>query len=116
MNPYLERVRKAGLGRSGVKSEKATAKRLGAKQTRYSGAMPNERADMSLNQFKIEAKSTINSSFSIKLDVLAKVAQEAKQENLVPALSFAFVLGNGEPHPHGAWVCIPESVFKGLVG
>lgn len=115
-NPFLSRISRGGSGRSGVASEKKAAKRLGARQTRYSGAMATERGDMELAQFKIEAKSSTKDSISIKLDWLAKISQEAQQEGLTPALSVSFVHGSGEPRAFGTWVAVPEDVFRKLIG
>jgi hypothetical protein len=115
-NPYLKRIQRAGNGRAGNKSEKLTAKRLNAQLTRYSGAMPNERADMELKQFKIEAKSTTKDSISITRDWLCKVAYEAKQENMTPALVVTFVLATGEARKGESYVLIPEATFKEMVG
>jgi hypothetical protein len=113
-NSYLRRIRKEGNGRSGVKAEKKTAKRMGAKLTRYSGAMPNERADMTLEKFLIENKSTTGISLGVKLDWLYKVNQEALQAAKIPALAIQFVDGDGKPVKNGAWVAIREEDFRRL--
>jgi len=124
VNPFLDRQKRGGTGRSGVKSEQKTAQRLGARQTRLSGAKSNDRGDMDLQitsnperpAIKIEAKSTTANSIGLRLDWLAKIAQEARAAGSIPALSISFVHGSGEPKVDGCWVCIPESVFAEIIG
>lgn len=114
-NPYVKRRDKMGKGYHGVLSEKATAKRLGARQTVASGALAGSRADMDINQFKIEAKSTVNGTLGLKLDWLAKVDAEARAANKKPALTLTFVRPTGAAVTMGRWVLLREDDFKELI-
>ncbi|MCK5788779.1 MAG: hypothetical protein KAH32_07260 [Chlamydiia bacterium] len=73
------------------------------------------KGDFTLDMFKVENKSTINISLSIKYEWLMKIKQEAKEVNKIPALSFQFVDVKGNPIKYGNWVCIEESVFAQLI-
>lgn len=97
----------------GNKSEKKLAKHLGGKQTPASGAA-NSKGDINLGDIKIEAKSTIKNSLSIKLDWLCKISREAIREGQVPAVSIRYVTENAQPVKYGRWVMIPEDKFKEL--
>lgn len=111
-NPYLDRL---GKGEHGTKAEKKTAKRLGGKLTPASGAS-HEKADFNLEEFKVENKSTIYGSMSIKKEWLIKVSDEALAMGMYPALAIQFVDGDGRPvDRYSKWVMIPEVVFAGLV-
>lgn len=114
-NSYLRRIRREGNGRSGVKAEKKTAKRMGAKLTHFSGALPNSRGDMTLDDFLIELKTTTGNSLGVKLDWLLKINQEAIQSGKSPALHIQFVDGGGNPKQCGSWVAIREDDFRRLL-
>ncbi len=112
MNPYLQRRKKDGPGASGVKSERKTAKRIGGQQTKFSGAMPNARGDISLPEFLVEAKSTKLITMRLELTWLVKILREAMKENKEPAVTLTFTTANGDPLVGGTWVLVPESVFR----
>lgn len=89
------------------------AKRLGARLTPASGAA-NTKGDAVLGDMLLEAKSTTANSMSLKLDWLIKIASEALLTGRTPALTVTFTNDKGDPHRDGAWVLIPERVFKDL--
>jgi len=93
-------------------AELRATKRLDGQATPASGAMQGAKGDIRRPGFLIENKSTLNESFSIKLQVLAKIAQEAQQDRKNPALAIQFITGNGRPQAFGAWVAVPETLFR----
>jgi hypothetical protein len=113
-NPYLARRKR--IGESGRRSEKRTAKRLGATLTAASGST-RAKGDMSLGEFLIEAKSTVNQSMSVQLSWLQKIEREALAVGKTPALTVTFTLPSGGDPPGGAgrWVMIPESTFREII-
>ena len=114
--PAWRRAAARPVGAAGVKSEKRLAKRLGGRQTPGSGALEGAKGDVVLPDVLMEAKSTTNDSMSLKLDWLAKISGEASNQSKQPALSVTFVTGDGRPRKDGAWVMIPERVWKELFG
>lgn len=110
-NPFLERISKSS-GRSGRSSEKKVAKRLGGRAIAGSGAMEGNKGDVDLPRYRLEAKSTIKKSISLKQEWLDKISKEAATEGKVPALSITFTTGDGEPIKSGSWVMVPEHHFK----
>ncbi len=108
----LEGHFKPKIGATGRKAEKTTAQRLGMRKRIASGAIPGIKGDIESPVFLLENKSTIRESFSIKLDILRKITGEALPLGKIPALSFQFTMENGHPRQSGAWVAIPESLFK----
>ena len=100
--------------RHGTTAEKHCAARLGAILTPASGALPGAKADMFTDRFRIENKATIRDSHRLRLEHLCKVQDEASEQGQVPALTLQFVTGSGRLRRCGAWVCIPENVFKEL--
>lgn len=96
-------------------AEEKAAGRLGAKLTRASGAMDNDKGDMNLPTYKIESKATEKDSISLKLEWLCKIAQEAFEMDVDPVLIVQFVTGDGRPRESGSWVMVPEDVFKELI-
>ena len=99
----------------GILAEVNAAVRLNANLTRASGAMDSDKGDMNLPAYKIESKATEKDSMSLKLEWLCKIAQEAFEMDVAPALIVQFVTGDGRPRESGSWVLIPESVFKELI-
>jgi len=95
----------------GQKAEKLTAKRLGGRARRGSGAIEGYKGDIEVGIFLLENKSTINRALSIKLDWLDKISREAREEGKTPGLSIQFVDKQGRPVRHGRWVLIPEDEF-----
>jgi hypothetical protein len=105
----------------GRQSEKRLSKRLGAKLIPGSGALKSVKSDMVLSSrfpmgtIRLEAKATANESFSVKLDTLRKITQEAEQNEQFPAFAFAFTTLHGVPVSQGSWVAVPEHVFVELL-
>ncbi len=102
------------IGDVGRRSERQVARRLGARLQPASGAIQEAKGDMTTPMFLVEAKATERDSYSLKLDTLAKVAQEALSVAKEPALTITFVTGDGRPRPYGRWVMLPERLFKEL--
>lgn len=100
---------------TGTKAERATAARLEADLVDASGALDGRKSDMTLPDFRVENKATEKGSIRLELDWLLKIAHEAAETGRTPALTVQFVTGNGKPRPQGAWVVIPEHVFKEIV-
>lgn len=67
---------------------------------------------MTLGDFLIEAKSTINDSMSVKYAWLAKIEMEALSTGKTPALFVTFLKPSGDELSGGSWVLVPERVFK----
>ncbi len=110
-------VQAAAIGGAGIAAEKKLAGRLGARLTAGSGSgQRSATGDFHVSTgpvaFKVVAKSTLNASFSLKLDWLMKINNEAVMSGKEPALAFQFVKGDGDALPFGSWVAIPERVFK----
>lgn len=115
-NPFFERQKKErAIGGIGRKSEENVARRLGARLQPNSGAMLGVKGDMTLEDWLLEAKSTEANSMSLSLDWLAKISREAQSATKYPALTVTFVDAQGRPVPKGAWVMIPEYMFRELV-
>lgn len=114
--PVLRRQEARPVGSAGTVSEKRLAMRLGGRQTPASGAMEGAKGDVVLPDVLMEAKSTVNDSMSLKLDWLAKIAAEARTEGKRPALAVTFTTGDGRPRSDGAWVMVPEWVWKDMQG
>lgn len=109
MNPYLKRQEKVSSG--GV-SEKRVAKKIGARPTPASGAMRGAKGDMRLDEFLIEAKSTVTLTLPIDYRWLVKIAHEALNAGKTPAVSLSFTYHNGSSQPQGDWVMVPLRVWK----
>lgn len=104
-----------GIGRTGMKAEKKASARLGGRLMPGSGAMVGAKGDLKLNAFLVENKSTVTDSFSVSLDHLAKIQQEAITIGKNPALAVQFTMPNGEPRRYGAWVMVPEALWDQIV-
>lgn len=100
------------IGKAGRKSEKKLTKKLGGRETPASGAMQGAKGDIDLDTVLMEAKSTLNASFSIKHEHLSKIAREARRADKSPALSVSFVNQEGKAHPDGEWVLVPMWLWK----
>jgi len=96
----------------GIKAEAKLNKRLGGRLTLASGALVQDKADIKVGGFRIESKSTINDSMSIKYGWLNKVSSEALDHLDKPALAIQFVTGNGSIKKNGSWVAIRERDFQ----
>jgi hypothetical protein len=109
-NPYLKRASKTQHGR---KAEKKAAKRLRGSLTPASGALQHAKGDIRKGQFLLDSKATVKQSFRVTTEQLAKISKEALDSGKDPALLIQFVDDSGHLHV-GAWVMIPERVFKEL--
>lgn len=67
---------------------------------------------MRLEEFLVETKATETASYSIKHDLLAKIAREAMEKGLEPAFHVQFVTPDGRPKKFGSWFMVPEDVWK----
>lgn len=102
----------ARIGETGRKAEKHLTKRLGGRACIGSGNQAGDKGDVNLPEYLVEAKATEADSYSIKLDLLAKITREARAKQKYPAFAVTFVTGNGRPKPFGSWVMVPEHVFN----
>lgn len=111
MSRYLERLAR---GDHGQRAEKKAGKRIGGRLQPGSGCSPNNKGDIKTDSFLIESKATIHNSLSVKLEWLRKISDEAIGLTREPALIVQFVDAGGGIVTDGAWVMIPERVFKEL--
>jgi hypothetical protein len=98
----------------GTLAEIKAAARLGGTTTPASGAT-SAKGDMRLGpagEVMVENKATITKSMTIQYGWCVKVTEEAGLAGKFPALSFQFVDKNGTPERDGAWVAVPEYLFK----
>jgi hypothetical protein len=114
--PLLARSQTKDKGVAGRRAEKAAASRLGAVQRPGSGVIDGAKGDYEVGDFLMENKSSQGESFSIKQAQLHKIYQEALERTKVPALAFQFVNSQGQSEKRDRWVCVPEAVWKELVG
>lgn len=116
-NPYLNR-NKNDKGNHGRRAEKRHAKEVGARLTPGSGALDGAKSDMVRKgldiSLRIESKSTVNESVSLKREWLTKITREALDTNCQPILLLSFVTGSGEPKKDGDWVVMPRRLFDML--
>lgn len=117
MRDHIPSVRRkdAGIGKTGRKAETQIASKLKARLRPNSGAMASAKGDMVLDDFLIEAKSTVHDSISIKYEWLGKISSEAMAVRKVPALAVAFTWPDGRAVSFGEWVMIPLTAFNDLV-
>lgn len=109
-------VQAEAIGGAGIVAEKKLAGRLGARLTAGSGSgQRSAKGDMHLLNFKLECKSTVNASMSLKLDWLMKISTEAVMAGKEPALAVQFVTGDGQTLPFGSWVMVREDAWKELI-
>lgn len=99
----------------GFKAEKKLNKRLGGRETFASGALVFDKSDVVVDDFRVECKSTIKDSISIKRGYLIKVTAEAQDHVQDPALFIQFVTENGQPRDNGSWALIREREFQELL-
>lgn len=109
-NPLFGRT-----GRHGTKSERRVAKAIGARLTPGSGAFAGHKGDFRRGKVLGEAKSTVHSSATVKLEWLAKITKEAAEKGCDPALFLSFVNSSGSPKPGGDWVMVPKYVWDELM-
>lgn len=116
MNKFLARQTDAMA--MGLTAEAKAAKRLGGRSVIGSGSMQGVKGDIILDKgllSMVEVKTTFALSISLKYSWLKKVAEEALLVRRKPALLIQFAHTSGKPREDGAWVMIPESVYKSLV-
>ncbi len=102
------------IGDAGRPSEKRTLKRLGARPTPASGAIPGGAGDGETEEYVIECKSTSFRSLPLRLADLAKVTREAQASGQTGVLSATFTDENGSPRRGGKWVVVPEWLWREL--
>lgn len=102
------------IGASGRRAEKRASKRMGAGLTAASGAT-GQKGDMRWPGWLLEAKSTVGKSLGVTHSWLAKITHEATMAGRHPGLMVIFVDEAGRPKKDGAWVMVPERLFKELV-
>lgn len=99
----------------GFAAEKKLNKRLGGRETFASGALVFDKGDIVVDNFRIECKSTIKDSISIKRGWLKKIAAEAQDHTQDPGLFIQFVTENGQSRDNGSWALIRERDFQELL-
>lgn len=116
MRDHIPGVRKRRIGDSGRASEKRVAKSLGAKLRPASGAVEGFKGDMGLDDWLMEAKSTVHDSITIEYKWLGKIASEAMQERgKSPAVTISFVDNTGRAVNFGDWVMVRKRDWERLV-
>lgn len=108
-SPFTRRESKSHIGRTGRRSEERLSDRIGARLTPASGATAHSKADMTLGELLIEAKSTIHRSLVLKLDWLIKLKMEAMAVGKEGVLVVAFTDSKGKPDSE--WVVLPLERF-----
>ena len=111
--PFLRRNNKPS--KRGRDAEVRAAKRLSATPVPGSGSLPGRKGDLKFSDFLIESKSTTQASISVKRGWMEKIAVEARDENMYPALMVQFTDLRGEAIKNGSWVFVPERVFRSFV-
>ena len=76
--------------------------------------MEGAKGDIKLERYLVESKTTERDSIAVKHEWLAKIAHEARGTDRNPALALTFVDGRGQPVRDGAWIVIPEWLWKEL--
>jgi len=114
-NPFIDRQAGRGVGEAGRRSETKLSKRLGGRTQPASGAMEGAKGDIKINEFLIEAKSTINDTMKVDLAWLCKISHEARHNGMAPALAISFVNEQGGVKKNGSWIAIEESKYKELL-
>lgn len=109
--PFFNRRRNVGR-----RSEERAARRTGASRHPGSGALDGLKGDLSLDDFKIESKSTAGKSLSVRLDWLEKIDREAREVGRRPALLLQFTDDLGRLRRGGSWVAVPEWLWLEVVG
>jgi hypothetical protein len=105
---------KGNVACHGKASEKRVVKSLGMQLTPSSGAMEGCKSDGKNAEFRVECKSTVTGTMSLKHDWLCKIAHEARETCLEPALTISFINEGGVPKKDGDWVMITKQMFREL--
>ncbi len=103
-NPYMDG---GPQHRHGQKSETRVVEAVGGTEVMASGAMEHSKSDGILGCFRLECKSTVQASISLKHEWLIKIREEALETNRMPILTISFVDKQGEPREAGDWALIP---------
>ncbi len=74
----------------------------------------NRKGDYEAADFLVEHKSTTAGSIRLQYAHLAKIAQEARGVAKEAALGITFNYESGEPVADGAWVLVPERIWRRL--
>lgn len=109
--PYLRRSQ-SRIGETGRKAERKLAQRLGGRARPASGAMEGAKGDIEIDDFLMEAKSTVKDSVTLKFGWLSKIAHEARNMGKKPALAVTYTFPDGTPVRDGAWVLVPLRVWE----
>lgn len=102
------------IGGTGIISEQRVAKRLQAQLTPASGSL-GQKGDMTVEDFRIECKSTVQDSMGLKLAWLEKITREAHSTGKTPALTVTFTTGDGQPRRFGSWVMVDEQTWNDVM-
>lgn len=102
------------IGGTGILSEQRVAKRLQGRLTPASGAL-GAKGDMTAEDYRLECKSTVNESMSVKLSWLEKITREAHATGKKPALTVTFTTGDGRPRRFGSWVMVDEQTWNDMI-
>jgi len=113
-NPFLKRI--SGIGRTGIESEKKTAKSVKGRQTISSGNQLGDKGDIEFQlgdmAVRAENKSTQKEFYKLYYKDLCKITHEAVEQNQSPAFIVNFTSGNGKARKHGRWLCLPLEFLK----
>jgi hypothetical protein len=100
----------------GASAERKASRRNKLRLHPGSGNIPSLKADMSDAFFIVESKATEHDSISIKKKWLDKVADEGRNITKAPVLLVQFVKPDGEIKDNGAWVMMPEWLWRDIRG
>ena len=101
------------IGDSGRAAERRFLEWLGAKPTKASGALA-DKGDGTRGEYRIEVKSTVAGSMSLKLEWLQKIARECRGTGKRPALAVVYCTEDGRTRQDGEWVMIRAGEWKEL--
>lgn len=103
----------------GLNSEKRVISDMGGTLQIGSGAIDTLKSDgvkdAGKHKLRIECKSTINKSISIKHEWLLKIRDEALETGRVPALTLSFVDAKGNGKVAGDWIALPAYFVNDLL-
>lgn len=111
MNPYMRRKQKRPVGEAGRRSEKRTAKQVGGRLRPGSGAVEGAKGDIVLQELLLEVKSTASRTMRLEHAWCAKIAKEALDQSMTPAVAVNFTHADGRAVPEGEWVLIRRIDF-----
>jgi hypothetical protein len=116
-NPFLDRIAQRPKNSHGKASERRLVKSMGAKAMPNSGAMVGAKSDATLQEFRLEMKSTTGVALPVERYWLEKISHEAAVNGQTPALIMSFVKPDGSPQLQSIasdWVAIPRWSFEEL--